>query len=383
MRNKVSFSLFYLFYLGAFGAFYPLLTVYFNNLGYQTSMVSKVMSAALLLQLIFQPTFGILSDKYKKVKQMINTFLLITGLAGLFMGFIHSMPIVLGLFAILSVFNVSIIALTDTLILQTIENKEDYGSIRAWGAIGYAVFSFLSSIIVSKSDSSLVPVLYGILIILTFLVSLTFPNAPVTHDDQEESAHAGLKEVFKNKMFLIFAVGGIFIFGIHQANVTFFPNFIEGIHGNLVEVGTSFLIVCLFEGLSMFLSSYLINKFGMRKVMLVASSLVTLRWFMYSLAPAYNFVFPALVINGLAIGLFGALVPQIIAKLTKGTEYEGTFQTMYWTIANTIGTMIVTYTGGVVLDITDSIFKVYLVFGFLGILGVLLINYSLSKKKAK
>lgn len=377
MFTKIKISLFYLFFFGAFGGFYPLLTSYFNHIGVGTPVVSMVVSCSLVIQLVTQPILGFISSKvFINNKLLVLLLLLITAISGLPLLIQSNFYIIFISFFFLSFGNASIAAFSDTFAFEMLENSEDYGFVRAWGAVGYAVMALVNGILISNYGFFVVPLSYTLLIFMSLFVFMFFP---------EENQKQGIKDansikiVFKNFKFLLFAIGGALIFGIHQSNNTFFSTFIESINGDIVKVGSSFFIVSLFEGLAMFIIPYLVKKFGLKQVIVGSAILVTIRWLFYGLHPTFLEVFPVMIVNGLAIGAFVGLAPQIVNLMSKGNA-TSTYHNVYWTIANSIGTMLITYSGGLVLKQLQNIFTVYLMFGIMGLIGVILIISSVQSK---
>lgn len=382
-RVKLLLCLFYFAFFGAFGAFYPMISLWFLDREITALQIGQIISVSLIVQIIVQPIWGIICDKYKLTKIILTTNLIFTATCSIFLSFNQEFIYLLITFIFLTIFNVAVAPIIDSISLENIKEPREYGFLRAWGALGYALFCWLSSIFTNYWSVNMILYLYSLLMICCLIVSIKLPVV-YKSNGVKNNFILNLKKIASQPGFVLFAIAGVLIFGSHQANNTYYYMFFKEIGGGVIGVGFSFLLVAGFEAPAMFLSNFLTKKLGLSLLIIVSGLMVSLRWIYYSLNPNFNNVLLLLALNGLAIGLFVVLCTQFVNKVTT-SEVQVTAHSLFWALAGGLGTMSFTYLGGFTLDKTNDIFNVYLYFGILSFLGVLLVILAafFSNKKSQ
>ncbi|WP_163093386.1 MFS transporter [Bacillus cereus] len=370
-KTKLSLCIFYFAYFGAFGSFYPMISIWLLGQKLSVLQIGEIISISLLVHIIVQPIWGIICDKFQLTKVILIGSLILTSLCSIFLSFNQTFTYLLIMFTLLTIFNVAISPIIDSVSLESIQDPREYGFLRAWGALGYALFCWISSVLTNYWGIDMILYVYSLLMLCCLIVSIPLP---IIHKSTGVKTNflQDLRKIASQPGFLLFAIAGVLIFGSHQANNTYYSMFFKEIGGGVMGVGFSFLLVAGFEAPAMFLSNFLTKKLGLSLLIILAGILVSLRWLYYGLNPDYNIVMALLALNGLAIGLFVVLCTQFVNKVTT-KEVQVTAHSLFWAFANGLGTMSFTYLGGVTLDKTKNVFDVYFYFGVLSSIGVLLV----------
>lgn len=110
---------------------------------------------------------------------------------------------------------------------------------------------------------------------------------------------------------------------VYFVNVLHFPKENVGVIKGVIQPLLYFLPI---------LSGALADRFGFRKLLMVAFSLLGGGYFLTSQATSYGAVFAALVIMGVGAGVFKPLISGSIAKLTNESNSTLGFGIYYWSI---------------------------------------------------
>lgn len=146
MSERKTLNAVMLYYFAACSFIMPLMTIYLREF-LSSFQIGIVMAVTPVTMMIFQPLWGIAADRWKTKKVLMVTLLLAAVSAGGFLA-AKSFWSIISVFAIYSIFLVSLSPLIDTLTLSIC--RKSYGSIRLWGSIGYGAGVFLSGVFKSR-----------------------------------------------------------------------------------------------------------------------------------------------------------------------------------------------------------------------------------------
>ena len=132
------------------------LTVYLQGIGYSPSQIGQISAANAAVRIFAAPIMGIMADKIGSVKKVFITCILIGSLLWALVPFASGIEI-LGVSLTLIVIPASMFfrnpasALVDNWVVQSV-NREglNYGTIRLWGSISYAVMCMILSAVLPK-----------------------------------------------------------------------------------------------------------------------------------------------------------------------------------------------------------------------------------------
>nr|WP_237712825.1 MFS transporter [Bacillus methanolicus] len=106
-----------------------------------------------------------------------------------------------------------------------------------------------------------------------------------------------------------------------------------------------------------------------------------MRWILYFTQPSLSIVYITTVIQGFSVGLFIPAGLQYIKDITP-VHITATAVTLYSAIGNGLGNWFSTFIGGIIYE-EYNVFTVYLFFGIMALMGVLLIVWLIKEEKAE
>ncbi len=357
---------YYFFFFIAFGALYTMLPLYLESKGLSKQQASSVMAVGPVVTVIFQPIWGMICDRYHAQRKVLISTLIAAATIGLVYTFSDTYPLYLILFAGMALFHSSGVPILDSISLSyTQRNGGDYGSLRLWGAIGFAVASWGAGLIAERTDLSVIFYLYAGAMIACVLLTRGLP---------QEQTHLGgnmlqgLRKLVFIPRYLLLMSSTFLVFGVIQANNALYGFFFTAIGGTVAGVGLSFLIAAGSEAPLMFIAGKLIRKYGMIPVLILAATVSSLRWIFYSTEPSSTLVMWLLFVQGISVGLYLPASAQFIREVTP-KEVQFTAIGVYSAVGHGLGAMTWTMIGGVIADKYD-IFTTYRLLGVASWLGV-------------
>ncbi len=136
---------FYLLSFFAVGSLTPLLSVYLNDeAGLNGMQIGTIMSIGPIVMMVLQPIWGMICDRTGKPEVVLFIASAAAGLFGLSYVLADSYYGLLMVSILLAVFQSAIIPVSDSISLQyTTRVKGNYGKVRMFGSLGFAVAVFL------------------------------------------------------------------------------------------------------------------------------------------------------------------------------------------------------------------------------------------------
>lgn len=354
-------SLYFLFYFCLGGSFLYF-SSFFNSIGISGRMSGVIFSVGSLLTMVWQPFVGFVSDRSKKTKEILIILMGMTALILIILGLNPSPMFAFPAFVIYSLSIFGFMPLLDSVAIHT---SYPFGRVRLWGSIGFSVGAFVSGkFIESLGQESFLFLISGVAVI-TGVALMTLKNNPV-----KEGERANLSDVWnlaKNKNYIIFIVFTILVLGTMNSHNTFFSLYFNKIGGSTGFFGTAIFLMAMSEVPFMGLVSKWVERFGSKKILLLAGSILVFRWGIYYFVPSPQVVTFSFFLQGASIGVFFAVaathIKSIVDKKTISTA-----MTTYMS-AGTLGGTITQFISGNIIDSFGVVF-IYLFFMIFALVGV-------------
>ncbi|MDI3312542.1 MAG: major facilitator superfamily domain-containing protein 6 [Thermoanaerobacterium sp.] len=377
-RNILTLQGFYLLTFFGVGSLYPLLSVYLSEtVGLNGYQIGTIMSVGPIIMIFFQPIWGMVSDSTNSPIKVLTLTTMLAGIFGLGYLFSEEYYVLILIAVFVAVFQSAIIPVSDSISLKyTSKVKVNYGNIRLFGSLG---FGFAVFIMGRLSEHNPDVIFYSFFISLV-VASLLGTQIPKEKGMRNKNLFSGIKEILTYKKYIVFLIITFLIFGPNLANNTYFGLFVEDSGGTYTGIGTAFLIAVLSEIPFMRAAGSWIQKIGILEVALIAGAGSLVRWILYFMQPSLTIVYITTVIQGFSIGLFIPAGLQYIRNITP-VHITATAVTLYSAIGNGLGNWFSTFLGGFLYE-EYNIYTVYLFFGIMAFIGVLLNIWLIKEEKA-
>lgn len=364
-KNKVffTFGLIYLLFMTSRAIFNPYVTVYLQEKGFAAEKIGLITGANSLVLIIAQPFWGIVTDKIRSTKYTLVICMFLQAAFSFAMVYGNTFLVIAAFFCAYGFFSSPEGPLLDTWCLKSLKEvgrQNSVGQMKFLGCFGYAACSILSGYVISKYDTTkILPVFSAVLIAIgTWLL---FMRINVREEKAVSIRELSLTGIVKDKRFLLFLAVVFFMQIPHRAAYTFYPLLISHLGGDKVWVGYTSAVMFLSEGVFMFCSKKLLNRFRAGKVIILSGLFFVVWQLLYSVVSLPWQVTAIAVLDGPSYALFtiGVLyyLDEIAPESTR-TTYQTITYAVYFGLSgitgNSLGGFIIEVCGFRVLYLTGA-----------------------------
>ena len=354
-------------FFGLLALFIPFLPVYLSKQGLSTSEIGLIIGTGGFVTLIAQPLWGLISDKKKTVRKVMLLLVVFTTVFGYFLFNTNSF-LLLGLFALLVYF---FLMPLDPLIESlnfTVAEKEgiSYGSIRTYGALGYAVLSLITGFAMDYFGVSSLAILFVLLGFLSFGLVWFMPDVQAS---SKPVSIEGLKKVFSNKEMILF-LALVFISAVPaRMNDTFLGIHIQSLGGDATLVGIAFFLAAISEIVIFALSFWWLRKGKELEIITIATFFYFLRFFASGFVTSPVVLTLLQVLQMLTFPIFYTAAIQYLYQIMP-KEWRATGQTVLALLFFGLSSIIASYVGGFLYTVFGG-HSFYFIISAMSFIGVL------------
>lgn len=366
-------------YFGLLAIFIPFLPVYLAEQGLTPGQIGLIVGTGGFVTIITQPLWGMISDKTKTIRKVLLILMAFSSIIG-YLLYDSSSYFLLVLFAmLLYFFLMPIDPLTESLNFTIAEKSRiSYGSIRTYGALGYAVVSLLTGYVMSYFGAHSLAILFVGIGVISFIVIWKMPDAPVSG---KPVTLGSLKHFLSNKETLLFLLL-VFICSIPaRMNDTFLGVYITELGGSTGLVGQAWFLAGSSEIVVFALSFWWLRKGKELLIITIATTFYFIRFFLSAWIVDPHILAYLQVMQLLTFPIFYSAAIQYLYRIVP-VEWRATGQTVLALLFFGVSGILASYVGGAVYGGFGG--KVlYLFIASLSFLGVLfgLILYWIYGKK--
>ncbi|PEF35740.1 MFS transporter [Bacillus sp. AFS094228] len=332
-------------YFGLLAIFIPFLPVYLADQGLRPAQIGFIIGTGGFVTLITQPLWGMISDKTRTIRKVLLLLIFFSSVIGYFL-YDSSSYLQLILFAmLLYFFLMPIDPLTESLNFTMAENSGiSYGSIRTYGALGYAVISLITGYVMSYFGANSLAFLFAGIGLISFIVSWMMPDAPVSGKPVTLSS---LKHFFSNKETLLFLLL-VFICAVPaRMNDTFLGVYIRELGGSAKLVGLTWFLAAGSEIVVFALSFWWLRKGKEIIIISFAAAFFFIRYFVSAWITDPQLLAYLQVMQLLTFPIFYSAAIQYLYRIVP-VEWRATGQTVLALLFFGVSGIIASYIGGAI-----------------------------------
>ncbi|MFJ7467411.1 MFS transporter [Peribacillus frigoritolerans] len=332
-------------YFGLLAIFIPFLPVYLADQGLRPAQIGFIVGTGGFVTLITQPLWGMISDKTRTIRKVLLLLIFFSSVIGYFL-YDSSNYLQLILFAmLLYFFLMPIDPLTESLNFTMAEKSGiSYGSIRTYGALGYAVISLITGYVMSYFGANSLAFLFAGIGLISFIVSWMMPDAPVSG---KPVTFSSLKHFFSNKETLFFLLL-VFICAVPaRMNDTFLGVYIRELGGSAKLVGLTWFLAAGSEIVVFALSFWWLRKGKEIIIISFAAAFFFIRYFVSAWITDPQLLAYLQVLQLLTFPIFYSAAIQYLYRIVP-VEWRATGQTVLALLFFGVSGIIASYIGGAI-----------------------------------
>ena len=358
--------------------------VFLQSIGFNAQQVGTITALNSGVGIFASPFWGTLSDKLRSLKKVIILALTVASLLFVLVPFVSRLSVwgISLLFVLLPVtmfFRMPLMSLIDNWMLRNARaEKLNYGSLRAYGALSFALAAFALGYIIP-----LIGVDYVFYISIIFALPAIYLMVFVKgSEDDAASAKKSISfkemqigQLFKNYYLITYIIFTIFLRIPFQGSMIFLPFLIDEVGGDIAQLGIIMGLRALVEIPVMMIFNRLRQRFPLYMLIIVSAALFAVEFILYSTVSTFTMVIALSMLHGVANGLTIPAGASYVFSLAP-EHLKATAQTIMastTSIAGILGGLI----GGLLIAMF-SIMQFYLVIGIMLALATILYAASFT-----
>lgn len=365
-------QLFYACYFASMGASVPFFAQYLRALGLPGWQISSMLSVGPVLHLVVPMGWGWIADRTHRPDLVLRVVCLVAAALMVPLVFTRSMPGIFLLYVAHQAFAVPIIGLTDALAQERVRRGADYGRIRLWGSVAFALSAGLVGVALQargRSDGDpLVPACIATAFGCAFLVSLKLRG-----QGEREKPHASeVGLLLRDPRFLFLLVAA----PLHWMSTAPYHGFLGIMFRDRglpqVLLGTAFTISVCAEIATLYFFRKLRARFRLAPLLTVAFAVTAVRWWLVATAEAPVWLVTLQAAHGFTFGVFWGAAMAWLGEVVS-PRLRATGQTLFTGVMYGAGNMIGMLGSGALYDRTGGAETAFAVAGFLELVPLVLI----------
>ncbi|OLO40386.1 MFS transporter [Alkalihalophilus pseudofirmus] len=339
--------------------------IYFTYQGISARELGILLAVGPLASIFAQPFWGYMSDKFKSIKRILLIVVVGTLATALVLFQMNNFTGYTIMMFVLFLFLAPVTALGDSLSQKTaLQHKVNFGRIRMWGSLGFAVASLLAGYYLTFVGIQFI--MYPILFMTIFALLFAF----LLHDVKTTNKPVTILHAVKlgaNPRLFAFLLIIVFVSITHRANDTYLGIFITELGGRESIIGWAWFIGVVSEALVFFATALWFRKFKPITFLMISAILYSIRWFLMGAATTPETLLVLQALHGVTFGIFYIAAFQIVSKLVP-EELQATGHVLFITTFFGISGIIGAFVGGLIIQST-GVAQLYSYLGFLSLIG--------------
>jgi MFS family permease len=336
----------YFLYYAAAATLLPFLTIYYQDLGLTGTQIGFLAGLPPLLSLVSAPVWGVVSDTRKQRKLSlliaIGGAILLALALSVVRGFIWMIPTVM----LFSFFFSPIMPLVDTTTISLLGGqKERYGRLRLWGAVGWGVAAPVVGWLIETDSATWSFWAYAALMALGLLIALNVPET----GRLATASQTNLRIFSASPRWLLFLIiafsGGMCLSMI--SNFLFL--FLRQLGADEFSLGLTLTVATLSELPVLFFSNRLLSRWNERQLISAALLFFAIRALAYSLIVVPWLALPIQLLHGPTFSLMWIAGVSYADRIAP-TGLEATAQGLFSGVMLGIGSAAGAFLGGLLYE---------------------------------
>jgi len=285
-RILIKFSILMFISYISYALSYSMIIPYLNSMGVSAQERGLIFTFGAVLTILGQMLFGYLCDKFQSNKRMFYVASILLAVFNYLFYQASGQPLLLvtlwaGMVAAL--FRITMGVMDSWIIESDDYCLTNFGTIRAFGAVGWAVGSPLTALALSKLGYESLGTIFLIFTVITLGYSLFIADSLKVHSDTK-IRFKDIKVFFQNRDYMLLVTVFFFINVIANADMYTTIDKILALGGSNEMIGLKWSFQAICELPLFFLGGLLIKKFGAKKLVFFASIMYIIRYILLALA---------------------------------------------------------------------------------------------------
>lgn len=371
-KNILMLCLLYFVSFISFALPYGYMQTFLVHVGYDVVERGVILSGTALVAIVFQFVAGYLCDKFKTDKLFYNLLIIAFVVTTYVMYQVTSYNFFLHLIFMSLVGGIfrTVNAVQDAWCLETDDDcKNNYGPIRAFGAIGWMIGSPIGAWIIAEYGYPALGIVFAGLSIVNVIITMFMQDA-TKHEKAGGIKISDLKQLLLNKRYVIIVLIFLVVNIIAIADTYTMVDKMMALGAQEGMVGARWSIQAFMELPLFFAGGYLLKKFGDYKLMVFGTIMYILRFVLYAVVQSPEMMVAVSLLQCVTFPLI-MITSKTLVDDTAPAALRASGQTIASAIYIGVSLLVTPMLSGVMVN-WIGIDMTLLVIGLFGIFALLL-----------
>lgn len=343
MRSSFTVKAFNFLFFALLSMFIPFLPLYFSEQGLNETQIGSIIGIGGVITLVAQPLWGMISDRTRTIRKVLLILVLCSTVTGYLLYSTDRYALILLFVMLTYFFLMPVDPLTESLNFRVAEQAGiSYGSLRTFGALGYAVMSLAAGYLMTEFGSRSLGYTFAGLGVVSLIITFLMPDAPVSG---KPVTMKSLKNFLSNKETLLFLIL-VFISSVPaRMNDTFLGLYIKDLGGKPDLLGLAWFLAAGSEILVFSLSFWWLRKNKELAIISFAGAFYFLRFFISAWIQDPNWLAYIQLLQLLTFPVFYTAAIQYLYSIVP-VEWRATGQTVLALLFFGVSGILSSFAGG-------------------------------------
>lgn len=342
------FKFFFFFSFASLGILSPFLGLYLTHKGLSGAQLGLLLGLIPLVQIMVQPLWGYVADKYQIRKQILSFSLVALAASSFLFVFLNGFELILVAVILYAALGAPFIPIVNALTLDFLSKSEkqgEFGSFRLWGSAGFIVFSLLSGTLLVKTRINLLPYFYAGTLFFSGWIAWGLPDEKPRANRKRVNLIDGMKILPAHPNLVVFFVGMAFTGAVLAIVNQYLSIHVSELNATGWILGGVTSVQALLEIPLMSQTQKIVRRLGIRKAILIGVAVLPLRFFLYILIKNPFWLLFVQLLHGLSILSMTVVGPMYVSE-KLAPEWRATGQSLYTTAYGGIGSSLGLFIAG-------------------------------------
>lgn len=380
MKAQTRFQLLFALWYGAIGILGNFFALYLKSIGITGAKIGILAGVIPFASVLVGPVWAYFADATQNFRALLVAACLGVALSMLVAVRLRGFGALFSCMLVFAVFHAPIAPFCDSLALQYLDGKlrgQDFGTVRMWGSIGFAASVFIVGALVIEHRINSMLYIYAAVVASIAVVAVTLPEARLLRGTGWPLGLEVLR--FNPKLYRL--LSGMILIGATLGAVNqYMIIYLDELHTAGWLSGLIFAVGALCEVPLMARTTFFLQKFGSRLVLLLGVGLLPIRWCLYIFIKDPFLLIPIQLIHSIAM-LSLLVVGVMLVDNLLPPQWRTTGQTMYTVALHGLGAGVGVFSAGLIYS-SYGMSAVWAACLITGSVGFLVLGFAIQAEQS-
>lgn len=380
MTAQSRFQLLFALWYGAIGILGNFFALYLKSIGISGAQIGFLAGVIPFASVLVGPVWAYFADVTQNIRALLAAACLGLAISMLVVIHLRGFGVLLSCMLVVGVFHAPIAPFCDSLALQYLDGtlrQQDFGKVRMWGSIGFAVSVFFTGALVIEHWINSLLYLYTAVVASIAIVTVTLPESRLLRVMGRPVSLDVLR--FTPKLYRLL-LGMILIGATLGAVNQYMIIYLDELHTAGWLSGLIFAAGALCEVPLMARTTFVLQKLGSRLVFLLGVGLLPIRWCLYIFIKDPFLLIPIQLIHSIAM-LSLLVVGVMLVDNLLPPQWRTTGQTMYTVALHGLGAGVGVLSAGLIYN-SYGMSAVWAACLITGSVGFLVLRFAIQAEQS-